>query len=75
MRLAQMTCVGLGIGSERKPQVLNLRLAREPLLLFRHGRRICVEKGQSVKRTMEYGIIQFLCLRLVDDLLRFFEPL
>ena len=69
-----MTCIGLGVGCAATVQSA-LGLARKPLLLFRHRRRIRLKKGKSVKRTVEYEIIQFLCLRLVDDLLCFFEPL
>ena len=50
-------------------------LARKPLLLFRHRRGVRPEKGKSVESIVQYEIIQFSRLRLVDDLPRFVETL
>ena len=50
-------------------------LARKPLLLFRHRGGVRPEKGKSVESIVEYEIIQFSRLRLVDDLPRFVETL
>jgi hypothetical protein len=38
--LGKIACVRLGVRRERKPKVLVLRFAREPLLLLSHGDRI-----------------------------------
>ena len=70
-----MTGIRLGVGCERKSKVLILGLARKPLLLFRHRRGVRPEKGKSVESIVEYAIIQFSRLRLVDDLPRFVEAL
>ena len=60
-----MSCIRLRIGCERKAGVL-FGLAREPLLLFRHGRKICAKKTQSIEIIAEYYIIQLSRLRLLD---------
>ncbi len=70
-----MTAIRLGVGCERQPRVLIIGLARKPLLLFRHRRRVGAEKGKSVESIVEYEIIQFSRLRFVDDLPRFVEAL
>src|SRR3989442_1505751 len=69
-----MTRVCLGVGCEREPIVL-FRLARKPLLLFRHGRGIRPEKSQSIESIVEYVNIQFSRLRLLDYLSGFVEAL
>src|SRR2546427_2832221 len=69
-----MTRVCLGVGCEREPIVL-FRLARKPLLLFRHGRGIRPEKSQSIESIVEYVNIQFSRLRLLDYLPHFIEAL
>ena len=70
-----MTAIRLGVGCERQSKVLVLGLARKPLLLFRHRRGVRPEKGKSIESIVEYEIIQFSRLRLVDDLPRFVEAL
>ena len=70
-----MTGIRLGVGCERQSKVLVIGLARKPLLLFRHRRGVRPEKGKSVESIVEYEIIQFSRLRLVDDLPRFVEAL
>src|SRR6266700_3883769 len=67
-RLAKMTTISLGVGCERKSDVLKLGLACKPSLLFRHRGGIRGEKGKSIKNAMEIQIIYSLRLRLVDDL-------
>ena len=74
-RLAQMTSVCFGVGCERKPKVLIVRLARKPQLLFRHRSGVRPEKSQSIESNVENEIIQFSRLRLLDDLSRFIEAL
>ena len=69
-----MTSVCLGVGCERKPNVL-FRLARKPLLLFRHGLRIYPQKSESVESITKDEIIQLSRLRLPDCLQHFVEPL
>ena len=69
-----MTAICLGVGCERQSKVL-FGLARKPLLLFRHRRRVRPEKGKSIESIVEYEIIQFSRLRLVDDLPRLVEAL
>src|SRR6185369_9936172 len=58
-RLAQMTSVRLGVGCERNPEVLMLRLACEPQLLFRHRRGIRSDKSKRIESIVEDEIIQF----------------
>ena len=70
-----MTAIRLGVGCERQSKVLIIGLARKPLLLFRHRRGVRPEKGKSVESIVQYEIIQFSRLRLVDDLPRFVEAL
>ena len=72
--LLKMTGVRLGVGCERQSKVL-FRLARKPLLLFRHRRGVRPEKGKSVESIVQYVIIQFSRLRFVDDLPCFIEAL
>ena len=50
-------------------------LARKPLLLFRHCGGVRPEKGKSIESIVEYVIIHFSRLRLVDALPRFVETL
>ena len=69
-----MTSIRLGVGCERQSLVL-FGLARKPLLLFRHRGGVRPEKGKSIESIAEYEIIQFSCLRLVNGLPRFVEPL
>ena len=73
-RLAQMTSIRLGVGCERQSPVL-FGLARKPLLLFRHRRGVRPEKGKSIESIVEYEIIHFSRLRLVNDLPRLVEAL
>ncbi len=70
-----MTSIRLGVGCERQSKVLIFGLARKPLLLFRHRGGVRPEKGKSVESIVEYEIIQFSRLRLVNDLPRFVETL
>jgi hypothetical protein len=70
-----MTRVGLGVGGERKPHVLNVGLARKPPLLFRHRRGVSPEKSQSVESVVEHESIQLSRLRLLNDLPPFIESL
>ena len=70
-----MTAIRLGVGCERKSKVLILGLARKPLLLFRHRGGVRPEKGKSIESIVQYAIIQFSRLRLVNDLPRFVEAL
>ena len=69
-----MTSIRLGVGCERQSKVL-FGLARIPLLLFRHRGGVRPEKGKSIEGIVEYEIIQFSRLRLVNDLPRFVEAL
>src|SRR5580700_7177931 len=70
-----MTAIRLGVGCQRKALVLIFGLARIPLSLFRHRVGVRPEEGKSVDSIVEYVIIQFSRLRLVDDLPRFIETL
>ena len=70
-----MTGIRLGVGCERQSKVLIFGLARKPLLLFRHRGGVRTEKGKSIESIVEYAIIQFSRLRLVDDLPRLVEAL
>src|SRR5260370_37574704 len=74
-RFPHMTAIRLGLGCERQPKVFILGLARKPLLLFRHRGGVRAEKGKAVESIAKQQIIQFSCLRLVDALPRFVEPL
>ena len=46
-RLGNMSAIRLGIGCERKTLILVVGIARKPLLLFRHRRRVHPEKVQA----------------------------
>src|SRR5277367_2602603 len=70
-----MTGVRLSVRCERKPKVLIFGLAPKPLLLFRHRRGVCREKGKTVESIAGYPIIQFSRLRPVDDMPRLVEAL
>ena len=70
-----MTGIRLGVGCERQVHILVIGLARKPLLLFRHRRRVRPEKGKSVESIVEHVIIHFSRLRLMDDLPRFVKAL
>ncbi len=72
---AKMTDIRLGVGCKRKADVLVFGLARIPLLLLRHRRRVRPEKGKSIESTVQYEIIYFSRLRLMDDLPRLVEAL
>ncbi len=74
-RFRKMTAIRLGVGCQPKSPVFILRLACIPLLLLRHCIRVRPRKGKSVESTVEYEIIQFLPLRLADDLPRLVGPL
>src|SRR5664280_923480 len=63
-----MTGVCLGIGGEREDMVFIFGLGCKPLLLFRHGRGIRGQKGQSIESTVEKGVVQLSRLRLLDYL-------
>src|ERR1035441_1264789 len=66
--LGKMTAIRFGIGCERQSCVL-FGLACIPVLLFRR------EKGESVESIVQYEIIHFSRLRLVDRLPRLVEAL
>src|SRR6266853_2243384 len=70
-----MTTVSLGVGCECQSKALIFGLARKPLLLFRHRCGVRAEKAKSVDSIVEYEIIQFSRLRLLNDLPRFIEAL
>src|ERR1039458_1133190 len=53
-RLAHMTSVCLGVGCQSKALVLVTGLARKPLLLFRHRRRVRADKGKTIESTAEF---------------------
>src|ERR1039458_2399170 len=72
--LGKMTAIRLGIGCERQSCVL-FGLACIPVLLFRHRGGIRPEKGESVESIVQYEIIHFARLRLVDRLPRLVEAL
>lgn len=69
-----MTSVCLSIRRERKPEE-NSGLARELLLLLRHGWSVSLKKVQCIKSISKHKIIQLSLLRLLDRLPRFVEPL
>ena len=73
--LAETTSLGLGVGCQGKAFVFVIRLARLPLLLFRHRGEIRAEEGKSIENIVEYVGIQFSRLRLADDLPRFVKTL
>ena len=74
-RFGKMPAVRLGIGCEPQSKVLVFGLARKPLLLFRHRRRVRPEKGKPIESGVELVIIQFSRLRLVNDLPRLVKTL
>src|SRR5215469_173468 len=73
-RFPQMTSVCLGVGCERKPNVL-FRSAPKPLLLFCYGRRIPAKKIQSIEGIVKHEIVLVSRLHLLDGLARFVKPL
>jgi hypothetical protein len=73
-RIAHMTSVCLGVGCEPSPW-FSFGLARKPPLLFRHRGGVRPEKAKSIESVMEYVIILFSRLRLVDALPCFVETL
>jgi hypothetical protein len=70
-----MAAMCLGVGGERKSNVLISGFARKPLLLFRQRRGVRPVEGKSIKSIVDWKIVQFSRLRLVNDLPRFVETL
>src|ERR1700728_5034912 len=74
-RLANMTDIGLCIRCERKCPVLVIGLTCQPPLQFCHCCGVRPEKGKSIPSAVEWSIIHFSRLRVVDDLPRFVKSL
>ena len=70
-----MTAIRLGVGCERKPKVLISGLPANHCCCSAIAAESDAKKGKSVESIVEYEIIQFSRLRLVDDLPRFVESL